>query len=247
MIDSAPANQQKPTAISVTDGTPKQEKRKVDLNLTMLGDENDYYDAEEDTLQNITLTHPSVHLTADGYQLSPSLFSNNEGQSSATKQPGPSDRDIMQMLEDMPFLSAEIGNEVKASDQGVIFSPKKSKHVIGTVSDIEPIVKKLLFSEKTTGKRKFPELSDSINKIINDKFISKMSEASQEDAQHMFPNLRVPSVDHKRTSRTQSVSPKRRIRSPVRTRSVVRKRDSKQSGLGRILKINFNKWNQLLS
>jgi hypothetical protein len=155
----------------------------------------------------------------------------------------------MQLLEDSAFVASEIANELKASDQGIIFSPNKAKRVIGTVSDIQPIVERLMLSQKTKKKSRFPELSDSISKIINDKYISQLSsEGRQRDAQHMYPNLSV-SVERKRASRKRSGSPKQHIRSPVRTRAVAhaKRAANKQSGLGRILKINFNKWNQLLS
>jgi hypothetical protein len=142
------------------------------------------------------------------------------------------DQDVFDILGNTQSLARNIRNELSPKLNGVIYSPDGAKRSIGHSDDIESIVAYLTQSNKgQKPQRKNRELVNIIANTINSKFISRLTDESRSTMEDMYPNLYGASV-----------------RSPVKTRSARSKSAATQQfGSGRILKIYFNKWNQLLA
>jgi hypothetical protein len=173
-------------------------------------------------------------------QLSPSLFSDiATGTTDAPKKDV--EQDVLTVLGDAKTLTRNIISELNSTADGVIYSPGVGgkKRVIGSISDIAPIVERLTHPRKlrkSIKQNNNSELVDFVTDVINSKYIARLPQKSKSSVKDLYPNLQPARAGG-------SVPPSRAPRSPLFLRSQVRS----QVGKGPILKIFFNKWNQLLA
>lgn len=153
------------------------------------------------------------------------------------------EKEVLTALGNTKLLTDDITNEFNSSNDGVIYLADGSKkRAIGNISDITPIVERLTNPTKTPRPRtKYnKELESSVTELINSKYLSRLTPQSKKTVTDLYPNLQT-------SSRSSSVPSRRSVgvtRSPINLRSGAVSKS--QKGKGRVLKIFFNKWNQLL-
>jgi hypothetical protein len=226
------SNQQQQQQPSVKPDDAVKNETKMDQSI------NDEYDTVLNDGSSIVASTPISRS-----QLSPSLFPDLTAGTTTTPKKDIETK-VLTELGDTKTLTNNIISELNSSSGGVIYSPGGAKNrIIGNISDIEPIVERLTHPQKLRQLKKKgvnSELVEFVTGIINSKYISRLPSKSKLSVVELFPNLK--------PTRAGSSVPLRwstRGSSPIALRSHAKNQN--QSGTGRILKIFFNKWNQLLA